>query len=217
MILLAHREKMQIAVHCIGDRAMEMTLASLEKAQREYPRTDCRHGLVHVQLSNRRILEKMAENQVIAYIQPVFVEYDMDMAPQRVEEAQQECIYAWKTMEELGILTVGGSYAPIENFDVLNNIYYAVTREKLSGGPQGGWMPEQRVSVREALAMVTTHGAKACFQEEQLGRLRPGMMADLTVLSEDPFEAEPHCLPQIQIRATLSGGRLVYENHLEEV
>ncbi|MCI8633218.1 MAG: amidohydrolase [Lachnospiraceae bacterium] len=211
LIDTAHEAGMQIAVHCIGDRAMQMTLDALERAQKRMPRSDCRHGLVHVQISSREILERMSRDGVIAYIQPVFIEYDMDMAAARVQEAQQECIYAWKSMEELGILTVGGSDAPIESFDVLNNLYYAVTREKLAGGPKGGWKPEQKVTVPEAVAMFTTHAAKACFQEERIGRLLPGMKADLVVLSQDPFTTEPHALPKIQVEATMTGGRVVYQ------
>lgn len=215
MILLAHREGMQLAVHCIGDRAMEMVLDALEKAQKEAPREDCRHGLVHVQLSNMAILERMRRDDVIAYIQPVFVEYDMDMVSQRIEKERQEAIYAWKSMEDLGILTVGGSDAPIESFNVLNNLYYAVTREKLSGGPVGGWKPEQKVSIKEAVSMFTTHGAKACFQEDEIGRLLPGMQADLVILSDDPFAVEPHQLPNIQVRATIVGGKCVYQAEIK--
>lgn len=211
LIDTAHEAGMQIAVHCIGDRAMQMTLEALEKAQKRTPRTDCRHGLVHVQISNREILERMSRGGVIAYIQPVFIDYDMDMVSARVREAQQDCIYAWKSMQELGILTVGGSDAPIERFDVLSNLYYAVTREKLAGGPKGGWKPEQKVSMQEAVAMFTTHAAKACFQEDRIGRLLPGMKADLVVLSQDPFLVDPHTLPQIEVQATMIGGQIVYQ------
>lgn len=210
MILLAHENGMQIAVHTIGDGAMEMVLEALEKAQQKKPRSDCRHGLVHVQIANRRILERMARHAVIAYIQPVFVDYDMDMAPQRVGQNRPD-IYAWKTMEDLGILTVGGSDAPVESFHVLHNIYYAMTREHLAGGPEGGWMPEQKLSAWEAVSLFTTHGAKACFQEDRIGRLLPGMAADLAVLSGDLFTEEPHAILQMQVTATMMGGRFVYE------
>ena len=211
IIELAHRSGMQIAVHCIGDGAMNMVLDSLERAQKLWPRSDCRHGIVHVQLSTREILERMAANDVIAYIQPVFVDYDMDMVPQRVAGPFID-IYAWKSMENLGILTVGGSDAPVESFDVLNNLYYAVTREHLTGGPEGGWLPEQKVSAYQAVSMFTTHGAKACFQEEHLGRLLPGMLADLVVLSKDPFEVDGYELKNIQVEMTIVDGKIVYDN-----
>ena len=211
MIELAHTNSMQIAVHCIGDGAMNMVLDSLEKAQQLWPRSDCRHGIVHVQLSTREILERMAANDVIAYIQPVFVDYDMDMVPQRVAGPFED-IYAWKTMEDLGILTVGGSDAPVESFDVLNNLYYAVTREQLQGGPKGGWLPEQKVSTFQAVSMFTVHGAQACFMESKLGRLLPGMLADMVVLSQDPFAVEGHEIRNIQVEATMINGKIVYGN-----
>ncbi len=210
MIGLAHQNDMQIAVHCIGDGAMNMVLDSLEKAQKQWPRSNCRHGLVHVQLSTREILERMAVDNVIAYIQPVFVDYDMDMVPQRVAGPYED-IYAWKTMEDLGILTVGGSDAPVESFDVLNNLYYAVTREHLKGGPEGGWLPEQKVSAYQAVSMFTTHGALACFQEDHLGRLLPGMKADLVVLSNDLFEVNGQAIQDIRVEMTMVSGRVVYD------
>ena len=214
IIGLAHRSDMQIAVHCIGDGAMNMVLDSLEKSQRLWPRPDCRHGIVHVQLSTRKILERMAANDMIAYIQPVFVDYDMDMVPQRVAGPFED-IYAWKTMEDLGILTVGGSDAPVESFDVINNWYYAVTREHLKGGPEGGWLPEQKVSAYQAVSMFTTHGAKACFQESEIGRLLLGMKADLVVLSADPFVVEGHEIRNIRVEMTMVSGRVVYSNEAE--
>ncbi len=214
IIELAHKSGMQIAVHCIGDGAMHMVLDSLEKAQRLWPRFDCRHGIVHVQLSTREILERMAANDVIAYIQPVFVDYDMDMVPQRVAGPFED-IYAWKTMEDLEILTVGGSDAPVESFDVLNNLYYAVTREHLQGGPEGGWLPEEKVSVYQAVSMFTTHGARACFQEDRMGQLRPGMLADLVVLSDDPFAVDGHALREVRVEMTMVSGRVVYERDVQ--
>lgn len=151
----------------------------------------------------------MKQDDVIAYIQPVFVDYDMDMVKDRINGDMQD-IYAWKTMEELGILTVGGSDAPVESFDVLNNIYYAVTREHLTGGPKGGWLPHQKVTAYDAVKIFTANGAKACFMEDQIGRLLPGMSADMVVLSDDSMRVSPHSIKDIGVCATVVNGKNVY-------
>lgn len=211
MVLTAQKHDMQIAVHCIGDGALEMTLEALEKADAQYPRKDAKNGIVHVQITDRPLLERMKADDLVAYIQPVFVDYDMDIADKRVRGDLSE-IYAWKTMEELGILTVGGSDSPVESFDILNNIYYAVTREHLSGGPEGGWMPHQKVDVMTALRMFTLNPAKACFAEEKIGSIAVGKYADFAVLEDDPTKVEAYRIKDIKVLATVLEGKTVYGN-----
>lgn len=210
MVLTAQQNGMQIAVHCIGDGAMEMTLSAIEKAQKICPRADARHGIVHVQITDRKLLERMKQDDLVAYIQPVFVDYDMEIVEDRIEGDLSE-IYAWKTMEELGILTVGGSDAPVESFDVLGNLYYAVTREHLNGGPQGGWMPHQKVDIMTALRMFTSNPAKACFAEQHLGTLAVGKYADFVLLDRDPTAAAPHEIKDIGVCMTVVGGKTVFQ------
>ncbi len=210
-VMTSQKNNMQIAVHCIGDRAMEMVLEAIEKAQAACPREDCRHGIVHVQITTKEILERMAKDDVIAYIQPVFIGYDMDIVEDRIGKERTADTYAWKTMDDMGILTVGGSDAPIESFDILENIYYAVTREKLAGGPEGGWLPDQKVSVNEAVRMFTTHAAKARFGENEYGSVKEGMKADLVVLSDNIYEIEPHKIKDVKAIRTVVGGKTVYQ------
>jgi predicted amidohydrolase YtcJ len=210
LLELAQKNDMQIAVHCIGDRGMNMTLDALEKAQKKYPREDCRHGIVHVQISSYDILDRMARDKVIAYIQPVFVPTDMDIVEERIGRERMKGTYAWNTMVKLGIPTVGGSDAPIESFDVIDNIYFAVTREKKNGFPAGGWMPEEKVSVWDAVKMFTVNPSYSCFNEKNSGTLAEGKYADIVVLSDDIFKAEPHAIKDISVLMTLIGGKTVY-------
>lgn len=208
--LLAQKNDIQIAVHCIGDRAMEVVLQALEQAERQYPGKDLRHGIVHAQLTTPEILERMARDHVIAYIQPVFVGTDMDVTEERVGAEWMKHTYAWKTMGDLGILAAGGSDAPVESFNILENIYFAVTRQKLTGEPAGGWLPDQKVSVEQAVKMFTVNGAKACFQEDEIGRIRAGMKADLVVLSEDIFNIPQERIKDVSVLQTVVGGKTVY-------
>ena len=210
-VTLAQKNDMQIAVHCIGDKAMEVTLEAVEVANKAYPRTDCRHGIVHAQLTTKEILNRMAKDEIVAYIQPVFVPTDMDITEARVGYDWMQETYAWKTMNELGILTVGGSDAPVESFDVMDNLYFAVTRQKKNGFPEGGWLPHEKVSAYEAVEMFTTHAAKAMFAENELGQVKEGFKADLVVLAEDVFAVEDAKIKDIAICETIMNGKTTYK------
>ena len=170
-----------------------------------------RHGIVHVQITTKKILERMAKLGIVAYIQPVFIGYDMTIVEDRVGYERMQDTYAWKTMDDMGILTVGGSDAPIESFDIMENIYFAVTREKLAGGPEGGWLPHQKVSVNDAVKMFTTHAAKARFGENEFGQIKEGFHADLTVLSDNIYEIDPHEIKNVKAVRTVVAGKTVYE------
>lgn len=211
LFLKAQENDISVAVHCIGDRAMEVVLNAVEYAQEKCPKEDIRHGIVHAQITTPQILQRMAKDNVIAYIQPVFVGTDMDICEARIGHERAKDTYAWKTMQDLGILTVGGSDAPVERFDVLENLYFAVTRQKLDGTPAGGWLPEQKLSVYDAVKLFTVNAARSCFMEDELGQIKEGYLADLVVLSEDIFTIDPNRIKDVCVKQTISGGRTVYE------
>lgn len=209
--LKAQENDISVAVHCIGDRAMEVVLNAVEYAQEKCPKKDIRHGIVHAQITTKEILERMAKDQVIGYIQPVFVGSDMDICEDRVGAERTATSYAWKTMQDLGILTIGGSDAPVERFDVLENIYFAVTRQKLNGTPAGGWLPEQKLSVYDAVKLFTVNAARSCFMEDELGQIKEGYLADLVVLSDDIFSIDPNMIKDVSVTRTISRGRTVFQ------
>ncbi|MBQ2217538.1 MAG: amidohydrolase family protein, partial [Firmicutes bacterium] len=165
----------------------------------------------HAQITTPHILQRMAEDNVIAYIQPVFVGTDMDICEDRIGHDRAKDTYAWKTMQDLGILTIGGSDAPVERFDVLENIYFAVTRQKLNGTPVGGWLPEQKLSVYDAVKLFTVNAAKSCFMEDELGQIKEGYLADLVVLSDDIFSIDPNMIKDVSVTRTISRGRTVFQ------
>ena len=210
-VITAQAYNIPVAVHCIGDASMDVTLNSIEKAREMYPSDDIRHGIVHAQLTRPDILDRMEALEVIAYIQPVFVGSDMDIVAERVDEEWMKHTYAWKTMDNMGILTVGGSDAPVESFSIMENIYFAVTRQKKNGTPEGGWLPEEKLTVEEAVKLFTVNAAKACYQEDDMGMIKNGMRADLVVLEENIFDMDPNKIKDVKVLKTITGGRTVYE------
>lgn len=145
---------MQAAVHCIGDRAMDMVIEAIAKSPYRKDNAKGRHGIVHCQITNPRILRAMKENDILAYIQPVFVDLDMNTVEPAIGTHRMEGIYAWKTMLDLGIHASGGSDAPVVSFDAMENIYFAVTRKNINGEPKEGWIPSERLTVDEAVKLL---------------------------------------------------------------
>ena len=99
----------------------------------------------------------------------------------------------------------------MESFDVIDNLYFAVTRQKLNGWPEGGWLPHEKVSIYEAVEMFTTHGAKSMFMEDSLGKLKEGYLADLVIVAEDIFELPADQIKDIPICETIMGGKTTYK------
>ena len=111
----------------------------------------------------------MKENDILAYIQPVFVDLDMNTVEPAIGTHRMEGIYAWKTMLDLGIHASGGSDAPVVSFDAMENIYFAVTRKNINGEPKEGWIPSERLTVDEAVKLFTKYAAYASYTEDENG------------------------------------------------
>lgn len=207
----AHNSGMQIAVHCIGDKAMYMAFEAVEKALKKTPRKEPRHGIVHCQITDKYLLDKFKQLDIVAYIQPIFLDYDWHIAESRVGSSLIKTSYNWKTLIDKGVHTACGSDCPVESFDVLNGIYEAVTRKDLKGQPEGGWMPEQRLTVHEAVYGYTMGGAYTSFEENIKGSIEEGKVADMVVLSRDIFEIPEDEIKDVEVDMTIFNGQLVYK------
>lgn len=210
MVKAGHDAGMQIAVHTIGDGALEMTMDAIKAAQEANPRSDCRHGAVHAQITDHALVQRMADEEIVGYIQPVFFEDDIGVCERCVGLARTAQSYAWKTMLDKGVHICGGSDAPVCSFHLLENIQYAVTRQKKDGTPKGGWYPAERLSVDEAIDLFTKNTAYSSFQEDVRGTLEVGKWADMVVLDRDPHQVAPDEIGNISVLRTVVGGRTVY-------
>lgn len=208
LIGYANDQDMQVAVHCIGDACLDLVLGSLEKALKDHPRVDHRHGIVHCQITRPDQLKKIAGMGLNVYAQSIFLDYDIHIVRQRAGEELAETSYSWKTLKDLGATVSNGSDCPVELPNVLGGIQCAVTRRDLKG--VGPYLPEQAFTVQEALDSFTKAGAWASFEEDVKGQIRPGMLADFVVLGEDPFTVEPGKIQDIPVLGTYVGGERVY-------
>lgn len=211
MIGLAHKSGMQVAIHAIGDGAMEMVLNGIERAKAECPRENERHGIIHCQITSHEQLERMKALGLLAYIQPIFLNYDISIVEDRVGALRASTSYNWKEFVEKGIPICGGSDCPVESLNIMENLYTAVVRKNLKGEPAHGWRSEQCLTVRQAVESFTVNAAYASFEEGRKGSITPGKMADFVVLPEDIFSIDPERLKDLQVERTYLGGELAYQ------
>lgn len=210
LVETAHNAGMHVAIHCIGDKAMYMAFDAIEKTLKENPREDHRHSIVHCQITDEALLRKFKELNVIAHVQPIFLHYDLHMVEDRIGKERANKTYAFKTMIDSGVHVGIGTDCPVEALDVMPSIYCAVNRKDLNGYPEGGWLPEEKLSVEETVYSYTMGGAYASFEENIKGSITEGKLADMVVLNSDIFEIAPDMIKDVAVDMTFVGGRVVY-------
>ncbi len=206
LVLIASQAGMQVVAHAIGDQAMENVLNA-------YARVDSkklRHGIIHCQITDYNLLQRMKELDVLALVQPIFLHADLHIVEDRVGKELANSSYAFKTMEDLGIHVSYGSDAPVENFNVFEGIHCAVNRQDLTGFPADGYNPKEKADIYTAVDNYTTEGAYASFEEDKKGRLIVGQFADLAVLSDDIFTIPTNELLDVSVLKTMINGIFVY-------
>ena len=211
LVETAHNAGMSVAIHAIGDRGLDMALDAIERATLARPRPDPRHSVIHCQVTRPEQLTRLREMNVIAHLQPIFIDSDQEILVPRAGPELARSSYAWRTIADLGIPYAFGSDAPICTFDPIQGIYCAVTRKDRKGIPAAGWMPEQRLTVAQAVYGYTLGAAYAARQEAVRGSVTVGKLADLVVLDRNIF-----CIPTDEIKdasvdMTMLDGAVVYE------
>ncbi|MDR2712173.1 MAG: amidohydrolase [Clostridiales bacterium] len=212
IIFLCQMKGHDAAIHCIGYGALAMALESLEKAQAAFADVGekLRHGIVHCQISDKPLLEKLKALDLIAYIQPIFLDYDIHIAEKRVGRELAQTSYNFKTLLDLGVNLALGSDCPVEPFDPLPNIYCAVTRKDLQGLPEGGFQAKEALSVHEAVDCYTAGSAYCSHQENIKGKLVKGFLADMVVIDKDIFSIDPEEIKNACVKMTIINGNIVH-------
>ncbi len=203
-------------VHAIGDEGIDTLLTMFEEMIEHNGPRDRRHRMIHAQvLRGAETAERLASLGIIAEINPYHCIDDMRWMEERIGD-RSRWAYAFKTMQDAGVMLVSGSDWPGTNAALypanpLLGIYSGVTRQTLGGEPVGGWFPEERVDVETMLRSYTVNSAYAAEEEDIKGRLIPGMLADIAVLDRDIFQIEPSQLQHVKVLMTVVDGQVVYE------
>ncbi|HYO99321.1 MAG TPA: amidohydrolase [Pyrinomonadaceae bacterium] len=240
MIVERNAAGFQIALHAIGDRANRMALEGFQatvaqpsaklvpsvgvqtvtpaKMEIRDPSTGqtrlqspLRHRIEHSQVVAPTDFARFRDLGVVASMQPAHAISDKRWAQDRLGEYRVQGAYAWHKMLSFGVRMPFGTDWPVEPINPYLGLYAAVTRQSTEGDPAGGWWPQERLSIAEAIRCYTAESAYASFEETEKGQITPGMLADMTVHTRDLLSIKPEEILQTEAAMTILGGRVVYE------
>ncbi|HVG30808.1 MAG TPA: amidohydrolase [Pyrinomonadaceae bacterium] len=215
----------QVTLHAIGDRANRMALDAFEAGLKANGKkieesnlhtgqtymAERRHRVEHAQVVAPSDFARYRDLGVVASMQPSHAISDKRWAPDRLGEYRSLGAYSWHTFEAYGVHVPFGTDWPIEPISPYLGLFAAVTRESTEFEPRGGWLPQERLDISEAIRCYTAESAYASFEEKEKGRIAPGMLADLVVHTRDLLTVKPEEILQTEAALTIFDGRIVYE------
>ena len=199
----------QLAIHAIGDAANAQVITAFEKLNERFP-GDRRWRIEHAQVLDVADLPRLAKAGIIASMQPTHQTSDRTMAEARLGQQRLGGAYAWQTLARSGARLAFGSDFPVESPNPFPGLAAAVSRQDLNGQPAGGWRPQERVSLEQALAGFTRGAAYAGFAEGKIGSLDPGKQADFILVDRDVSKVAPSELARTEVIETWVGGKKVW-------
>lgn len=211
----AHQSGLAVAVHAIGDRAMRELISVFERVMSADPHPDsgvpaAPHRIEHVQNIRPEDLARMSALGVVASVQPIHLADDITLVDQTVG-ARGRFAYPLRDILDAGVVMAFGSDAPVADHNPFPGIHAALTRQRLDGTPEGGWYPQQRLTLAEALWCYCKAPSIACGRQAELGSISPGYLADAVVLDGDILAIEPEAIPAMKVHMTIFDGRVVYQ------
>ncbi len=202
---------LQVAIHAIGDRANATVLDLWERLIRDNGRRDRRARIEHAQHLRAQDFPRFRELDVIASVQPYHCLDDSRWACRRIGNDRAQRTYAFRSLLDAGAPLAFGSDWWVAPISPLLGIYAAATRRPVDGSCPEGWVPEQKVTVREAIHAYTVGSAHASGEERIKGSIEPAKLADLVVLSDDILAMQPEKIKDVSVDATIFNGQILYE------
>jgi predicted amidohydrolase YtcJ len=202
---------LQLCIHAIGDRGISMTLDLFADVVKANGERDRRLRIEHAQHMAPKDFDRFKSLGVIASMQPYHAIDDGRWAEERIGPERTKTTYAFRTFLDRGVRLAFGTDWDVAPLDPMQSIYAAATRATLDGKHPGGWVPEQKLSVAEAVEAYTLGSAYAEFQEAEKGSLSPGKLADMVILSDDILSIDPKAIRDVKVTTTIVGGRVVWQ------
>lgn len=209
-LMQADAAGLQIRVHAIGDRAISMILDIFGDIEKEHGYHDQRFAIEHAQHMALKDFERFAKLHVIASMQPYHAIDDGRWAEGRLGHDRARYSYAWRSFLDHGVTLAFGTDWPVAPLDPILGLYAAVTRATLDGKHPGGWIPEEKITLPEAIEAYTMGAAFAEFQDREKGSITPGKLADMVILSDNIFDLKPEAIRNVKVKTTIVGGKVVY-------
>ncbi|MEO6684187.1 MAG: amidohydrolase family protein, partial [Ginsengibacter sp.] len=201
---------LQVTVHAIGDRANDWLLNAYEQISKGSQK-DRRFRIEHSQHLTTKAIQRFSELNVIPSMQPYHAIDDGRWAAKRLYNERLKGTYAFKSLLDHGAKLTFGSDWTVGPLSPLQGIYAAVTRKTIDGLNPGGWYPNEKITVEEALNAYTKNNAFAGFMENKTGILKKGFLADFVVLSENLFEIDPEKIKDVKVLRTFVDGKEVFK------
>lgn len=206
----ADRQRLQLSIHAIGDRANAWVLDLYELIREQNPAWDRRFRIEHAQHVRWQDIPRFAGIGVLASAQPYHAIEDGAWAEKRIGKQRTKSAYPFKSFLENSVHLCFGSDWPIAPLNPILGIYAAVTRRTLDGKNPDGWIPEQKISVADAIRCYTMESAWAAFEEKSKGSIEVGKLADMVVLADDILAIDPAKICEAKVAMTVVGGEIVF-------
>jgi predicted amidohydrolase YtcJ len=201
---------LQLRIHAIGDCAIATILDIFSDIEKEHGYHDQRFTIEHAQHMAEKDFNRFAKLHVIASMQPYHAIDDGRWAEKRLGHSRARYSYAWRSFLDHGVPLAFGTDWPVAPLNPMLGLYAAVTRATLDGKNPDGWIPEERITLPEAVEAYTMGSALAEFQEKEKGSITPGKLADMVILSDNIFNLKPEAIGNAKVETTIVGGKLVY-------
>lgn len=208
------QEGFQIYTHAIGDAAVRSVLNAYEKTLKENGTQNKRHRIEHIEMTTNVDIERFHQLGVLPSMQPIHADPGtIDVWSKAVGEKRLPLSFPWASLlQQKSKLVFGSDWPACISLDPIRGIHNAVNRLTTDGKPVGGWIPEQRISLQDALYAYTAGAAYGSFDEQEKGQLKKGFLADFIVLSQDLFTIKPQEIHKTKVQLTVVGGKRVYSN-----
>ena len=200
---VGHNLGYQIGIHTIGDKGNRIVVDLYDRLLNEFPREDHRHRIEHASSLTPDVIKDMKRLGIIASCQPPFINSEYTWLCKRLGEERCKQAYPMKSLVDEGVIIASGSDCPIESPDVILGLHALVTRND--------FIPEECISMEEALKTYTINGAYAAFQEDIKGSIEVGKLADLVILDRNPLEVTKDTIKEIKVLKTIIRGKVVYD------
>jgi predicted amidohydrolase YtcJ len=215
LIEKAHKNDYSVKLHACGDGAVRFALDSYSDSIRKYCRKNLRHAIEHIEMITEEDIPKFKEYGIVASMQPEHIAITQAFAdnpyPIRAGKEREKYLWAIRTIMETGAVVCFGSDYPVVDIDPFLGIYRAVTRVHNDGQPEGGWNPQEKLTIQEALRAYTYGSAYALNMEEKLGTLQEGKYADIVVLDKNLLNVSNDDILGTKIILTMINGEVVFE------
>lgn len=204
----------QIYTHAIGDRSVREALNAYENAQQINGVRDSRHRIEHIEQSSPEDLPRFAKLGVMASMEPIHADPgSVEVWSKAVGEKRLPHSFVWASLlKNKAHLVYSSDWPACSNPDPVRGLHNAVNRRSIDGLPENGWVPEQKISIKDALIAYTQGGAYSSFDENEKGKIMPGYLADIIVYSQNLFEIAPIDIYKTKVLMTIFDGKIIYED-----